>query len=135
MADLIGESMLIVASELELPSAHRVWGTGGWLPPEGREALDWLTLTRLLGWGVTVIQRTDLDPGMNLSGQNRWIILACDPDHLNEGLVVQFASKLETQPILIVARAGAADSALARLAGAARGTGRITGQSLQWIKA
>ena len=135
MVDLTGEPMLIIASESELPASHYVWGTGGWLPPEEREALDWLTLTRFMGWGLTMIRRTDRDLARELSGQNRWIILACDPDHLNEGLVEQFASKLATQPILIVARAGAADGVLARLTGVARGKEHITGQSLHWIGA
>src|SRR5262249_43938800 len=54
MAKHTQEPVLVVASATELPSAQRVWGTGGWLPPEQREALDWLTLARFLGWGVAV---------------------------------------------------------------------------------
>ena len=43
----------VFAAPHELP-AERVWGTGGWLPPEERRALDWLTFFRLLGWPVTL---------------------------------------------------------------------------------
>src|SRR5438034_1177388 len=53
----VRDPMLLVASDTELPPAERVWGTGGWLPPAAREALDWLTLARLCGWAVTVTRR------------------------------------------------------------------------------
>ena len=66
--------MLLVTSETELPAAHRVWGTGGWLPPKQREALDWLTLARFLGWGVTVTRWTSAGLG---SGLLRWESLCC----------------------------------------------------------
>ena len=49
----VRDPMLLVASDTELPPAERVWGTGGWLPPAAREALDWVTLARLCGWAVT----------------------------------------------------------------------------------
>jgi len=59
------DPLLLMASEAELPAAHRVWGTGGWLPSEQREALDGLTLSRFLGWSVTVTRWTSagLDRG------------------------------------------------------------------------
>jgi hypothetical protein len=125
--------MLVVASEKELPATHRVWGTGGWLPPEQREALDWLTLARLLGWGVTVTRETRLSLGTRLPGGCRWVVVAVDPDSLEEGLVAQLASRLAAEPILVVARAAAPDSPLARLAGVARRAEHITGRSLRWI--
>ena len=58
MAEYERDLMLVVASEAEIPPTDRVWGTGGWLQPEQREALDWLTLARLMGWSVHVARRT-----------------------------------------------------------------------------
>jgi hypothetical protein len=47
--------MLVVAGAEELREARSpVWGTGGWDPPETREARDWLCLGRLCGWEVRV---------------------------------------------------------------------------------
>ena len=46
--------VLLLAAEGALSPSARVWGTGGWLQPEDREALDWLTLVRFLGWEVEV---------------------------------------------------------------------------------
>jgi hypothetical protein len=125
--------MLLVASETELPPREHVWGTGGWLPPAEREALDWLTLARLSGWGVTVTWRTGRGVDGELSGGNRWIVLACDPDSLDEEIVRRLAGRLEAAPLLIVARAGTADHPFTRLSGVARRPDRIGGRSLGWL--
>lgn len=45
--------VLIIGSPGEFVRTDRVWGTGGWRPPEQREGLDWLVLVRMLGWKVT----------------------------------------------------------------------------------
>src|SRR6266545_2094484 len=106
----IDDPMLLVVPETELPPGERVWGTGGWLPPEDREGLDWLTLARLSGWGVTVTRRTGRGVDGDLSGGSRWIVLACDPDSLDEEVVRALAARLTAVPLLIVARAGSARS-------------------------
>src|SRR5262245_25554104 len=95
MAEERRDPLLLVASKTELPASHRVWGTGGWLPPGQREALDWLTLARFLGWGVTVTRWTHsgLDNSL-LMGGSRCIVLACDPDCLGEELAASLASRL-----------------------------------------
>jgi hypothetical protein len=56
---------VVVANRLELPPAERIWGTGGWEPPENRQALDWVTLIHLLGWKVDVayVEEEQRDPG------------------------------------------------------------------------
>ena len=48
MANPLATSLLVVAGADELSPNENVWGTGGWLEPTAREALDWLTLARLL---------------------------------------------------------------------------------------
>jgi hypothetical protein len=128
------DPMLVVASEFEMPRAQRVWGTGGWLPPEQREALDWLTLSRLLGWGVTVARWTSSGLEARLSGGSRWVVIACDPERLGEESIRYLASRLMTEPILVVARAGPVDSAFADLAGVATAPGRGgVGHVVSWI--
>jgi hypothetical protein len=52
MSRVAAEPVTIIATEGELPPRRRVWGTGAWFSPDAREALDWLTLSRRLGWGV-----------------------------------------------------------------------------------
>ena len=43
-------TVLVLGREWEIDRGRRIWGTGGWLSPEEREAIDWITLVRLLGW-------------------------------------------------------------------------------------
>jgi hypothetical protein len=127
------ELMLLLTSEEELSSRLHVWGTGGWLPPEQREALDWLTLSRLMGWGVTVTRWTHSGLDTGSPDGSRLIVLACDPNYLGEDFVAQLTARLASEPLLVVARAGASNGTFARLAGAACRPERITGRSLHWL--
>jgi hypothetical protein len=133
MAETVCDLMLIVVSDAELPVTSRVWGTGGWLPPEQREALDWLTLARLLGWGVHLTRQTQSALDLGLFGGSHWVVLACDPDRLDEHAVTLIATRLHAEPILVVARAGAFGGVFARLSGAARRPVQVAGRSLCWM--
>jgi hypothetical protein len=133
MAEYARDLMLVVASEAEIPATDRVWGTGGWLQPEKREALDWLTLARLMGWSVHVARRTRYGLDAGLSGGRCWIMLACDPDDLGEELVALLAARLEAESCLVVARAGARGRTFTRLAGVTRRPESLAGRALRWI--
>jgi hypothetical protein len=130
--DSAAPEAVVVVSEAEWSAAGRVWGTGGWLPPEGREGLDWLTLSRFLGWGVRTIPQTDPGLTAGLSGVSGWAILACDPDSLGEEFALRLGARLGAEPLLVVIRAGKSGGALARLAGAARTSQQIGGRFLRW---
>jgi hypothetical protein len=133
MAETSRDPLLLVASEAELPASQRVWGTGGWLPPEEREALDWLTFSRLLGWGVTVARLGDREVEADLTKGSQWVVFGCDPDLLGADVVRLLASRLETEPLLVLARAGSVDSPFARLAGVAISSEQFEGRSLSWV--
>jgi hypothetical protein len=122
--------LLIVGRDEDLPEAGRVWGTGGWIEPEEREALDWLTLARLCGWGADVA-RPPLSESDLRRGQ-RWVVVATDPEQLGETVTAQLRSRLEQEALLVVARAAAPESPFAQLAGAARGDGEMRGDVLRW---
>ena len=126
-------SMIVVPSENELPIGERIWGTGGWIPPGQREALDWITLSKLHGWGVDIFRQTDSGFERLLSDYSRWIVISCDPDSLREEFVSLLASYLETTPILVVARPGVPEGNFSGLAGANRGLENITGNVLSWV--
>ena len=121
--------MLLIAAERELTPAQRIWGTGGWVVPEQREALDWLALGRLLGWEVSLANADR--PAGALAGR-RWIVAALDPDALSDEIVAQLGAVLRAEPVLLIARAGAAEGRLASLAGAARSGERFAGRELRW---
>jgi hypothetical protein len=122
--------LLIIGRAGELPEAGSVWGTGGWIEPEEREALDWLTLARFCGWGAEVarlpLTESDLRRG------RRWVVVAADPELFGEPATAQLRSRLEHEALLLVARAAAAGSPFAHLAGAARGGGATRGDVVRW---
>jgi hypothetical protein len=122
------EQVLLIASEGELRDADLCWGHGGWQEPASREGLDWLTLARLLGWGVR-LARQSIPPRQS---DVRWIVVACDPRTLNEQSLAELAAWLESDPILVVACA-TWDSPFARLAGVCARPTRIAGKTLEWI--
>jgi hypothetical protein len=117
---------LVIASADEHPGAARVWGTGGWTPPEEREARDWLTLCRLLGWEVRLATPA-LD---DLPMQVGCVLIACAPGDVGEPLAGALREFLDRTPALVVAPAAEAGSALSGLAGCARCDGHTTGRTL-----
>src|SRR5688572_17551768 len=92
---------LLLTSEDELPAGRSVWGTGGWLPPEQREALDWLTLARCLGWDVTILRPATPDLTQALSSSSR-VVISGDPDQLSEETVARLTSWLSQKACLLV---------------------------------
>jgi hypothetical protein len=125
-------NLKILISSGELPADRRVWGTGGWLPPDDREALDWLTFARFLGWEVTLVSTMaeDFDPALSMASHR--IVISGDPDNLNAGIVNYLRSQLAAHPALVVARAGAADGVLSRLSGIYCRAERVESSSLRW---
>lgn len=126
-------SALILVDEREVPRDARVWGTGGWLMPEAREALDWLTLCRLLGWSVETLAGHAFARGLVAGGADRFAICAVDPATIDDDGAAALARWLATTPGLIVARAAPRETALARLSGVARATGTIRGRAIRWL--
>jgi hypothetical protein len=115
--------LLVVASARERAGGGRVWGHGGWLPPDGREALDWLALARLSGWRA--------DAGVPADPASRWIVVAADPAELTADDVAALRRRLD-EPLVVVARAASEAETLASLAGATRGTTTAAGHAVEW---
>jgi hypothetical protein len=125
--------MLLVTSEAERPSGHHVWGTGGWVPPERREALDWLTLARLLGWDVAVESVRGFPRADESLGGSSTVVLACDPASLGADVCGLLASRLRSRRLLIVTRAEGPGGSLASVAGTTLTSQRAQGQTLAWV--
>ena len=100
------DTAIILTSFAEQMTLEPVLGTGGWLPPEEREALDWMTLLTLMGWKVKLqdpqnFHAADLD-----SQQIKWVILTGDPDTLKSKVWEQILFITKTKKILLITRAG-----------------------------
>jgi hypothetical protein len=106
-------SIGIVASPKELPTGTGSWGHGGWVAPEKREALDWLTLGRWLGWSAAIgVGPSAVDLG------SRALVIACDPETLGASDVARVQTRLCAGRLLVVARSAPRRHPLAALAGA-----------------
>jgi len=117
----------IVASPAELPAGGVAWGHGGWVPPAEREALDWLTLGRLLGWSAAAGAR----PAALALGR-RALVVTCDPESLGPDDVARLETRLREECLLVIVRGASSRHPLAALAGARRGTGPDVGRRLAW---
>lgn len=138
MSELTDNTMLVIAAESELPLSQRIWGTGGWLPPEARppedrEALDWLTLARFMGWGVTVVRRTGDGFERNLASGSRYVVIACDPDGLTHEAIAELESRVSDEVLLVIARAGKDGGDFRRFSGVGHREVLFSGRRLRWI--
>ena len=105
---------LILTQDGQGPSGP-VWGGDGGRPAPARdEALDWLTLVRLLGWSATVAA------GPPTGAAPAIAILTGRPDEHSARTLGDLRSMLRGRPRLVVAAAATAGGAWAGLAGAAR---------------
>jgi hypothetical protein len=117
----------IVASPKELPTGTGSWGHGGWVAPEEREALDWLTLGRLLGWSTAIgTAPSAVDLG------TRALVIACDPELLGASDVARVQARLRAERLLVVGRAAPRRHPLAALAGAWSGADVQVCSELAW---
>lgn len=98
---------LVIASTRELSERALVWGTGGWLDPEQREALDWLTLVRFLGWEARVEFAEERPSPSALVGAT-CAIVACPSDALRAEWRSLIEAHLEREKLLMVARSSRA---------------------------
>src|SRR5262245_2732088 len=118
---------------LESLGSGRVWGTGGWMEPGAREALDWLTMVRFLGWDPRVItlQRTG-DLVETLPSSVQIVIIASDPERLSDSAVAGIEDLLQRQSVLVVCRAPLKTSPIAPVCDVWRTGVPMRGRSIRW---
>jgi hypothetical protein len=126
------DTALLLTTEDQLPERDPVWGTGGWLPPEQREALDWLTLLRFMGWEVAVTYPEEFCSVARAGQKLKWLVIAMPPDQLPSEVLVSVRRWLEREAILLIARAGTAADGLAASMGIKSTTEHARGQELHW---
>jgi hypothetical protein len=69
---------IILTVHAERIRFESVLGTGGWVPPEEREALDWMTLLASLGWEVRVMHPNEIIVSPDKLTQVQWVIGSSD---------------------------------------------------------
>jgi hypothetical protein len=126
------DTALLLTTEDQLPERAPVWGTGGWLPPEQREALDWLTLLRFMGWEVAVTYPAEFDSVARSGRKVKWLVIAMPPDQLPPEVRISVRKWLEREAILLIAHAGTAADGLAAAMGIRSIAEHARGQELEW---
>jgi hypothetical protein len=124
----IAGNVLLIASGQELPPERRVWGHGGWTSPEEREALDWLTLCRLLGWTIDVVRPGGPRFATAVRQPHRLILVGCAPEalsHLETDLLLR---SVTDAAVLLITRLGGESTSL----DAGTRSVAATGTHLEW---
>ncbi|HKO81229.1 MAG TPA: hypothetical protein VJU78_12575 [Chitinophagaceae bacterium] len=103
------DTVLILTSFAEQMIAQPVLGTGGWISPEDREALDWMTLIALMGWKVKLADPQSLHSIDIDNEQIKWLILTGDPDAIRSKTWEQILFIIQTKKIVLITRAGKKD--------------------------
>lgn len=132
MVESVRSSVVIVDAGGELSGAERIWGTGGWVPPEQREVLDWIELVRFLGWSCSVIQPEVLRADNFDVARVRWLILTGDAMSWSEARVAAVDASLNKLQGAVVSPAVPRDHALAALAGVAAQPSEYEADLVEW---
>src|SRR5262245_5380228 len=102
------------------------------MQPREREALDWLTLARFLGWEVVVCPADDEYELRIALHRASVVVVGCDPDGLSIAATEEIGARLAAERILVVARAGSSSAPFARLAAASASGGCGDCRRVSW---
>jgi len=127
------DTVLIFTSLAGQMNDALVLGTGGWLPPEEREALDWMTLVAMLGWKVKFEDPTSLQGAHFENHRIKWVILTGDPDTISSDTWEQLLHIIRTNQLLFITRAGKINGWLSRHFKISMSDENLPGDRLQFI--
>lgn len=131
-ADASRAPFLLVADPAFLRPSDSVWGTGGWLHPRSRTALDWLCLARSLGWEVDIVSPDVSSLDAKLGAGPRWIVVGCETDLLTEEAVAALGGFLEEEPALVIGMAASAELPWSRVTSTWLTDGTLESRDLTW---
>ncbi len=126
------QTVLIIVGENEFANSHPVWGTGGWLPAEEREALDWLTLCRFMGWQVTAVSQAEFTPEILEQNKIRWIIFADAPRNIENRTLDLLKRSLHDKSIVFLCRIDRESSLISSWANIRCTSTAISGTRITW---
>ena len=126
------DTMLIISRDWEAMETSLILGTGGWLPPDQRETLDWMTLGRIMGWRVKVLTPENFRVKINDEFNIKWLIFSGDPDSLGENIFQEIIETINHKPILFISRAGKTGGEFEKLTGIHLSENICTGNKINW---
>jgi hypothetical protein len=126
------DTALVISREASWMMCSSILGTGGWLPPEGRQAMDWMSLVRLLGWRAELIIPETFSPQMISDLQVKWIIVADNPQAVESSVWDTLLETVRVKSILLLTQAGFNGSQFALKTGINIDGTIAEGSILQW---
>jgi hypothetical protein len=129
--DAAPRAFILSAAE-HLPADQKVWGTGGWVPPDQREALDWIVLVRMLGWRAIPVDVADVAARLPTLTSSDTIVLACDPVKIPESTASLLESLLDRLPTTLIFRKSSRAAGDVPPLFACSSEDRISGRRIVW---
>ena len=123
------QAIIITEAHL-MPKPVNPWGTGGWLPPQTREALDWVIMLRFMGWESFVVAQNLWDPAGLLPDSLKCIIVAIEPEKVQAEFMNQLLHVINTRPVLCLIQAGNKSTALFQCLGISVLEEKISGRKV-----
>jgi len=114
MTSIVPDTALIITTRAHSLKGCSILGNGGWLPPEEREELDWMTFIKFMGWRPELIGPDDYVSLLIDQLNVKWIILTGDPDHVNSTTLKTILSDVAKNPLLLISQGGIKQGNLAK---------------------
>lgn len=124
------DTVLILSSKASSILSDQVLGTGGWIPPEDREELDWMTFIRFMGWRVLLKSLKDFNDLIIAEQNIKWIILARNPDLFKQDLSDRIMECVRKFPVLLISQAPSSPESVSNFYSSSRTSELFSGQIL-----
>lgn len=95
---------IVLTFHAEKLRGESVLGTGGWVPPEEREVLDWMTLIASLGWEIRIMHPLEIISSPDTLDHVQWIIGAADLSLLSRQEGKQLIQVVSMHSLLFVVK-------------------------------
>lgn len=95
----------IITAHAERLRRELVLGNGGWMPPEERDVLDWMTLLASMGWEIMVKEPRELLHAAHLLSEVHWLICAADLGELPNGQGHMLKEHIANYRVLVIGEA------------------------------
>lgn len=93
---------ILLTTNADQLRTNEVLGTGGWLPYDEREVLDWMTLIASLGWECVLLDPDELITDSDRLASVNWVIVSKDIADLNENKRSRLQEKLALFPVVVI---------------------------------
>lgn len=132
MANLLADKAFILSINAPALNAARIIGTGGYLCPEEREELDWLTLVKWLGWDAEIVHPEDISSKDFNHSNVKWVIVT-DVSGLETTLIDKIIEVVGSHQCLCIVTAKEQGSSFSTNLGFTKSKAKYRGKKIRWL--